>query len=103
MKGKESIEYIPNVHPGEVVLEEFMKPYDISISKLAKDIYMPEDEVSDLVDGRMRMTATFARRLAKYFNMSTKFWLNLQIEYDLEEERRSKEDVLSKIEHYQAA
>lgn len=75
----------PNIHPGEVLLEEFLIPMAISQYKLAKDLMIPQTRVSEIVKRKRRITADTALRLSKYFGTSAKFWLGLQDDYDLEE------------------
>jgi len=77
---------LDNIHPGEILLEEFLKPLGISAYKLSKDIGIPQTRTSLIIHGRRRVTADTALRLAKYFGNSSKFWLGLQNDYDLEEE-----------------
>ena len=74
-----------NIHPGEVLLEEFLIPMAISQYKLAKDLMIPQTRVSEIVKRKRRITADTALRLSKYFGTSAKFWLGLQDDYDLEE------------------
>lgn len=76
---------LPNIHPGEVLLEEFLIPMAISQYKLAKDLMIPQTRVSEIVKRKRRITADTALRLSKYFGTSAKFWLGLQDDYDLEE------------------
>lgn len=71
------------VHPGEVLREEFMKPMDISINALARDLHVPVSRVSKIVNEERGITADSAMRLARYFGMSAEFWMNLQSRYDL--------------------
>ncbi|MBI4524474.1 MAG: HigA family addiction module antidote protein [Deltaproteobacteria bacterium] len=78
---------IPPVHPGEVLLEEFLKPLDISQYRLAKDINVPPRRVNEIVQGKRSISADTALRLARYFGTSDRFWLNLQARYDLEVEK----------------
>ena len=75
----------PNIHPGEVLLEEFLIPMAISQYKLAKDLMIPQTRVSEIIKRKRRITADTALRLSKYFGTSAKFWLGLQDDYDLEE------------------
>ncbi len=77
---------IPAVHPGEILLEEFLKPMDISQYRLAKDISVPARRINEIVHGTRAISANTALRLAKYFGMSPQFWLNLQVHFDLEVE-----------------
>jgi len=88
---------LKNIHPGEVLLEEFLVPMEVSAYKLAKDIGIPQTRISEILKGNRRITADTALRLSKYFGNSPKFWLELQNEYDLEEERVVKKDVLKMI------
>lgn len=77
-----------NIHPGEVLNEEFLKPMQISAYRLSKDINIPQTRISEIIKGRRRITADTALRLSKYFGTSPKFWLGLQDDYDLEEEQK---------------
>lgn len=79
------MEKLNNIHPGEILLEEFLKPLQISAYRLSKDISIPQTRVSEIIKGRRRITADTALRLSKYFGTSSKFWLGLQDDYDLEE------------------
>ncbi len=77
------------VHPGEILLEEFLKPMDLSQNRLARDLGVPPRRVNEIVLGKRRVTADTALRLARYFSMAPEFWLGLQMDYelDLEEDR----------------
>jgi antitoxin HigA-1 len=75
---------LPAVHPGEVLLEEFLEPMDISQYQLAKDISVPPRRINEIVLGKRGITADTALRLARYLGTSERFWLNLQARYDLE-------------------
>ncbi len=77
---------IPPVHPGEILLEEFLKPMDISQYRLARDITVPPRRINEIVHGKRSITADTALRLGRYFGISPQFWLNLQAHYDLEAE-----------------
>ena len=77
---------IAPIHPGEILLEEFLKPMDISQYRLAKDINVPARRINEIVHGTRAVSANTALRLAKYFAMSAQFWLNLQVHFDLEVE-----------------
>ncbi|MDA0245365.1 MAG: HigA family addiction module antitoxin [Chloroflexi bacterium] len=72
------------IHPGEVLQEEFLKPLDLSQNRLALDIRVPARRINEIVQGKRRITADTALRLAKYFNVSPQFWLGLQMDYDLD-------------------
>ena len=78
---------LPLIHPGEVLLEEFLKPLEISQYRLAKDISVPPRRINEIVHGKRSITADTALRLARYFGTSERFWLNLQTRYDLEVEK----------------
>ncbi len=88
---------LKNIHPGEVLLEEFLIPFGISAYKLAKDIGIPQTRISEILKGNRRITADTALRLSKYFGNSAKFWLGLQDDYDLEEELNAKSGLLDGI------
>ncbi|TRZ51475.1 addiction module antidote protein, HigA family [bacterium] len=94
-----------NIHPGDVLLEEFLRPLKISAYKLSKDIGIPQTRTSEILRGRRRITADTALRLSAYFGNSSKFWLGLQNDFDLEEEKReiSKELNLIKKQGIHAA
>ena len=86
---------LPPVHPGEVLLEEFLKPMEISQYRLAKDLSVPPRRVNEIVLHKRGITADTALRLARYFGTSEQFWLNLQTDYDLDIERDRLGDRLS--------
>ncbi len=77
-------EKLPPVHPGEVLLEEFLKPMGISQNQLALAIRVPARRINEIVQGKRRITPDTALRLARYFNTSPQFWLGLQMDYDLD-------------------
>lgn len=78
---------LPAIHPGEILLEEFLNPLGISQYQLAKDISVPPRRINEIVHGQRSITADTALRLARYFGTSERFWLNLQSRYDLEVEK----------------
>ena len=78
---------LPAIHPGEILLEEFLKPMGISQYRVAKDINVPARRINEIVHGKRSITANTALRLAQYFGTSPQFWLNLQAHYDLEIEK----------------
>ncbi len=88
---------LPNIHPGEVLLEEFLKPLGISAYKLSKDLLIPQTRVSLILKGKRRITADTALRLSEYFGTSPQFWLGLQDDYDIEEEKIRLEKELASI------
>ncbi|GAC1420638.1 MAG: HigA family addiction module antitoxin [Flavisolibacter sp.] len=92
---------LKNIHPGEILMEEFLIPLNISAYKLAKDISIPQTRVSEIVKGNRRITADTALRLSKYFGNSAKFWLGLQDDFDIEEEKKVKGPLLDSIKAIQ--
>lgn len=91
---------LKNIHPGEILQEEFLLPLEITAYRLSKDIGIPQTRVSEILKGNRRITADTALRLSLYFANSPKFWLGLQDDFDLEEERNSKKDELKTIHAY---
>jgi addiction module HigA family antidote len=75
------------IHPGEILLKEFLEPLELSQYRLAKDISVPPRRINEIVHGKRGITANTALRLARYFGTSERFWMNLQIRYDLEAEK----------------
>jgi addiction module HigA family antidote len=88
---------LKNIHPGEILSEEFLVPFNITAYKLAKDIEIPQTRVSEILKGNRRITADTALRLSKYFGNSAKFWLGLQDDFDIEEEILLKGPMLKSI------
>ena len=88
---------LKNIHPGEVLKEEFLDPLGITAYRLSKDTFIPQTRISEILKGRRRITADSALRFAKYFGNSPKFWLGLQDDYDLEEEGINKKSELDEI------
>ena len=84
------------VHPGEILLEEFLVPMGISQYRLAKDISVPARRINEIVHGQRSITADTALRLSRYFGLSERFWLNLQARYDLEVEKDRLEGRLER-------
>lgn len=78
---------LPNVHPGEVLLEEFLKPLGISQNRLGRDLGVPPRRINEIVLGKRSITPDTALRLARYFGTSERFWLGLQMDFDLEAAR----------------
>jgi antitoxin HigA-1 len=78
---------MPPVHPGEILLEEFLRPLDVSQYRLAKELGVPARRINEIVHGQRRISADTALRLARYFGTSERFWMNLQARYDLEVEK----------------
>jgi addiction module HigA family antidote len=92
---------LSNIHPGEVLLHEFLEPLEISAYRLSKDLLIPQTRISQIIKGNRRVTADTALRLSKYFGNSAKFWLGIQDDYDIEEEKHSKEAELNEINHFE--
>ena len=88
---------LPNIHPGEILLEEFLIPLEISAYKLAKDLAIPQTRISQILKGKRRISADTALRLSRYFGNSPKFWLGLQDDYDIEEEKKTKKEIFLNI------
>lgn len=88
---------LKNIHPGEVLLEEFLRPMGVSQYQLSKDLGIPQTRISQIIKGKRRITADSALRMATYFGNSAKFWLGLQNDYDIEEERNAIENILKQI------
>ncbi len=91
---------IKNIHPGEILQEEFLTPMQITAYKLSKDIHIPQTRVAAILKGNRRITADTALRLGIYFGTSPKFWLGLQDDYDVEEQKLSKEKELLSIKKH---
>lgn len=87
---------IPPIHPGEILLEEYLKPMSISQYRLAKDINVDPRRINEIIHGQRSITADTALRLARYFGTSERFWLNLQSRYDLELQKMQLGDRLEK-------
>lgn len=92
---------LSNIHPGEVLFHEFLEPLEISAYRLSKDLLIPQTRISQILKGNRRITADTALRLSKYFGNSAKFWLGMQDDYDIEEEKESKEVELNEIKHFE--
>ncbi len=88
---------LANIHPGEILLEEFLRPLEITAYRLSKDTDIPQTRISQIIKGKRRITADTALRFSSYFGNSAKFWLGLQDDYDIEEEKENKEELLIKI------
>lgn len=94
------MEKLANIHPGEILLEEFLKPLEISAYRLSKEISIPQTRISQIIKGKRRITADTALRLSQYFGTTAKFWLGLQDDFDLEEEHRQIKEVLNNIKSF---
>ena len=97
-------EKLPPIHPGEILLEEFLKPMGISQYRLAKDISVPPRRINEIVHGKRAITPDTALRLSRYFGLSERFWMNLQARYNLEVEKDRLQDRLEReVQVYAAA
>ena len=92
------MERLANIHPGEILLEEFLRPLEITAYRLSKDTEIPQTRISQIIKGNRRITADTALRFSSYFGTTAKFWLGLQDDYDIKEERKTKIKILTKIE-----
>ena len=88
---------LKNIHPGEILFEEFLIPLNISAYRLSKDLDIPQTRISEILKGNRRITADTALRLSRYFSNSAKFWLGLQDDFDIEEESILKGTILKSI------
>ena len=93
---------LPNIHPGEVLMEEILKPLDISQNKLARAMGVPPRRINEIVHGKRAVTADTAIRLARALGTSEQFWMGLQADYDLEEARKRARNDLKKVENIAA-
>lgn len=94
------MEKLANIHPGEILNNEFLEPLEITAYRLSKDLKIPQTRISEIIKGNRRITADTALRLSKYFGNSAKFWLGLQNDFDIEEEIKNKEKELSEIKQH---
>lgn len=94
------MEKLRNIHPGEILLEEFLIPLEISAYRLSKELKIPQTRISEITKGKRRITADTALRLSLYFGNSAKFWLGLQDDYDIEESIENKNMELKLIKKF---
>ena len=95
---------LPPIHPGEILLEEFLEPMGISQYRLSKDISVPPRRINEIVKGKRAITPDTALRLSRYFGTSERFWLNLQMRYDLETEKdRLRDRLEQEVQIYASA
>ncbi len=92
---------INNIHPGEILLEEFLLPMKVSAYKLAKEIHIPQGRISEIIHNKRRITADTALRLSKFFGTTAQFWLGLQDDHDLEEEQLKLGNELKSIQKFE--
>ena len=88
---------LSNVHPGEILLEEFLQPLKITAYRLSKDLEIPQTRISQIIKGNRRITADTALRLSSFFGNSAKFWLGLQNDYDIEKVKNNHAEIFNKI------
>jgi len=93
---------LPNIHPGEILLEEFLSPMGISQNRLARAMDVPPRRINEIVHGKRAVTADTALRLARALGTSEQFWMGLQADYDLEEARKAAGNKLKNIAHIAA-
>jgi addiction module HigA family antidote len=91
---------LANIHPGEILNYEFLEPLKITAYRISKDLKIPQTRISEIIKGNRRITADTALRLSKYFGNSAKFWLGIQDDYDIEEEKEMKETELNEIKQF---
>jgi addiction module HigA family antidote len=89
---------LPPIHPGEILLEDFMRPMEISINKLARDIGVPPGRISTIVNGKRSISADTALRLGIYFGVSPELWLGLQVDYDLRVARQNSKITVTPLQ-----
>jgi addiction module HigA family antidote len=97
------MEKLPNIHPGEILQEEFLAPLSITSYRLAKETKIPQTRISEIIKGNRRITADTALRLSHFFGNSAKFWLGLQDDFDIENELTKKQDEMESIKRFVAA
>jgi len=89
-----------SIHPGKVLLDNFLTPLEITAYKLSKDIGIPQNRISEIIKGNRRITADTALRFSKFFGNSAKYWLSLQDDYDIATEQQNKKNELELIQQY---
>jgi len=94
------MEKLKNIHPGEILLEEFLIPLEITAYRLSKDLKIPQTRISEIIKGNRKITADTAMRLSRYFGNSAKFWLGIQNDFDIEEEQKLKLEELKSIPRF---
>ena len=97
------MEKLPNIHPGEILNEEFLVPLNITAYRLAKETNIPQTRISEIIKGKRRITADTALRFSIFFGNSAKFWLGLQDDYDIESELNEKQKEFENIKLFAIA
>ncbi len=95
-----NMERLANIHPGEILMKEFLVPLNITQYRLSKDLKIPQTRISKILKGRRRITADTALRLSSYFGNSAKFWLGLQDDYDIEQQITEKNELFGSIKKF---
>lgn len=93
---------LPNIHPGKVLLEEFLRPLEISQNRLARAMGVPPRRINEIVHGKRAVSADTALRLSRALSTSEQFWMGLQADYDLEQARKASQSELNKVENIAA-
>lgn len=91
------------IHPGEMLLEEFLNPMHLTQRELADAIQVPDQRINEIVNGERGITPSIALRLSKFFGMSADFWMNLQLRWDLYRVNKEEQEVLDSIKQYRSA
>lgn len=91
---------IPNIHPGEILLEEFLKPMNITAYRLAKETKIDQTRISEIIKGKRSITIDTALRFSKFFGNSPEFWINIQVHYDMEEKKVLMANELNRIKTF---
>ncbi len=97
------MERLPNIHPGVVLKEEFLDPFGVSAYKLSREIKISQTRISQIIKGKRRITADTALRLSEFFGNSPQFWMGIQDDYDLEEEKKNIQGELKLINRFKAS
>lgn len=90
---------LENIHPGEILFEEFLKPMGLTAYRLALETEIPQTRISQIIKGKRRITADTALRFSAFFGNSAKFWLGLQNDFDLEEQRNNNKEIFIRIQN----
>jgi addiction module HigA family antidote len=97
------MEKLPNIHPGEILLEEFLTPLAVTPYRLAKETHIPQTRISEIIKGSRRITADTALRFSHFFGNSAKFWLGLQDDFDIEDILNEKHEEFDNIKQLKSA
>ncbi|MET3981217.1 addiction module HigA family antidote [Mucilaginibacter sp. UYP25] len=97
------MEKLPNIHPGEILFEEFLLPLEVTPYRLAKETHIPQTHISEIIKGNRRITADTALRFSHFFGNSAKFWLGLQDDFDIEDAMAEKQEEFDTIKRLKSA